>query len=293
MTVPVLHRPRCRKILCKALIQCLDKVPYSDSWQEIYQEHGVGQPFGDILLLTAQDRQRYQALLFQLFRQTPQQLLDLPVDLNRIEASQIYPDEKIFATLAPSHTIVHVKATDAVLNIAQGYRIPLGGYLGMTVNEALQHRYQQVVVIENAEVFQQSERIVWPDVIGQQPALLIFRGSSQATPRASHEFIRQQICPVYAFFDFDPKGLEMAITLPRCDGIILPDFTRTTVNVLRSLSVKEKFNKQFPAQQYLQNRSEFAQVSRLLLGERLAIQQEALLSAQLPLQLIRAYLPES
>ena len=54
-------------------------------------------------------------------------------------------------------------------------------------------------------------------------ALALFRGApGYFRTEVAHEFVRQDTRPTLAFFDFDPKGLSMAASLPRREALCLP-----------------------------------------------------------------------
>lgn len=68
-----------------------------------------------------------------------------------------------------------------------------------------------VVMVENLSVMAALEQIHWPQSL--QHALFVFRGDARDVQTSSaYHFCRQLKCPVVAFADFDPKGVEIALT---------------------------------------------------------------------------------
>lgn len=106
----------------------------------------------------------------------------------------------------------------------QSVQIPTGSMLCMDVHEALALPYEVLVFCENLEPMRRLHAYLWLQGILQgRPALALFRGApGYFRTNVANELLVQDQRPVLAFFDFDPKGLSMAASVPRREALCLP-----------------------------------------------------------------------
>jgi len=112
----------------------------------------------------------------------------------------------------------------AVLPIGMEVSAPKDGFLAMSWQSAISMHYQVLLVCENLETFLQLKEYRWlMDVIKGRPTLGLFRGMVHTfgTDSAAR-LIKNDHRPTLAFFDFDPRGLAMAASLPRREALCLP-----------------------------------------------------------------------
>lgn len=112
----------------------------------------------------------------------------------------------------------------AVAPIGMGLRAPNDGFLGMPWQDAMALPYQVLLICENLETFLQLKEYLWlADLIKGRPTLGLFRGMVHTfgTDGAAR-LIAHDHRPTLAFFDFDPRGLAMAASLPRREALCLP-----------------------------------------------------------------------
>ncbi len=112
----------------------------------------------------------------------------------------------------------------AVVPIGMDVPVPIDGFLAMPWQGAISLSYQVLLVCENLETFLQLREYRWlVDLIKGRPTLGLFRGMVHTfgTDGAAR-LIANDHRPTLAFFDFDPRGLAMAASLPRREALCLP-----------------------------------------------------------------------
>ena len=112
----------------------------------------------------------------------------------------------------------------AVDPIEMGLHAPSGGFFAMPWQSAMLLPYQALLVCENLETFLQLRKYQWlMDLIKGRPTLGVFRGMVHTfgTDGAAR-LIAHDHRPTLAFFDYDPRGLAMAASLPRREALCLP-----------------------------------------------------------------------
>lgn len=118
-----------------------------------------------------------------------------------------------------------------------GIAIPEGSFLAMDWKDALALPYQVLVVCENLEPMRRMHRYGWlQPFLQRRRALVLFRGApAWYRIDTASLLIAADTRPTLALFDFDPKGLEMAASLPRREALCLPPW-----EVLEPLVVERK-----------------------------------------------------
>jgi len=106
----------------------------------------------------------------------------------------------------------------------QGVHIPTGSMLCTDVRQALVLPYEVLVFCENLEPMLLLHTYQWlTEFVKGRPALALFRGApGYFRTDVARELLAQDHRPVLAFFDFDPKGLSMAASVPRREALCLP-----------------------------------------------------------------------
>ncbi|MFN9470928.1 hypothetical protein [Acidovorax sp.] len=105
-----------------------------------------------------------------------------------------------------------------------GIRMPPDGFMSLRAEAALQMPYEVLIVCENLEPMLNLGRYGWlSGFVKGRPALVLFRGAPGLyRTDVATELVRRDHRPTLAFFDFDPKGLSMAASLPRREALCLP-----------------------------------------------------------------------
>lgn len=99
-----------------------------------------------------------------------------------------------------------------------------GSFIAMQWTAALALPYEALLVSENLEPLMLLDRYSWLESFFMgRPILSVFRGAPGMFGNdAAAKLIAQDNRPTLAFFDFDPKGLSMAASLPRREALCLP-----------------------------------------------------------------------
>lgn len=112
----------------------------------------------------------------------------------------------------------------AVVPLGMDMPVPDDGFLAMPWQSAISLQYQVLLVCENLETFLQLREYLWlADLIKGRPTLGLFRGMVHTFGTDGAARLIEHDCrPTLAFFDFDPRGLAMAASLPRRETLCLP-----------------------------------------------------------------------
>jgi hypothetical protein len=134
--------------------------------------------------------------------------------------SQTQPgDSEKWGSQRVSHNMVAVVSMGI-----PGLELPDGSMLCIDAQKALSLPYEVLVFCENLEPMQLMQSYGWlAQYIKARPALALFRGApGYFRSDVAHEMLALDNRPVLAFFDFDPKGLSMAASVPRREALCLP-----------------------------------------------------------------------
>jgi hypothetical protein len=121
------------------------------------------------------------------------------------------------------------------VNMDETLITPLNSFHAMAWEAAAALPYEVLLVCENLEPLMQLREYHWmADFIKGRPTLAIFRGGpGMFTTSDAAKIIAEDVRPTLAFFDFDPKGLSMAASLPRREAICLPNWKDLEAAILR------------------------------------------------------------
>lgn len=110
------------------------------------------------------------------------------------------------------------------LNMPMSVTLSPGQFIGMPWAQALAMPHEVMLVCENLEPILTLHEFQWLDAfVRGRPTLALFRGTlGTFNTAAAAKLIAADTRPTLAFFDFDPKGLSMAASLPRREALCLP-----------------------------------------------------------------------
>jgi len=113
---------------------------------------------------------------------------------------------------------------------------PTGGMLALTSKVALALPYEVLLVCENLEPLLQLHAYGWlSEFLRGRAALAVFRGGpGYFRTDVVANLMRRDTRPTLAFFDFDPKGLSMAASVPRREALCLPPWPQLQADVLKN-----------------------------------------------------------
>lgn len=196
--------------LQRALAANATRFPASEAWRDLVARFECGRIVGRFVELTAADRQRLRQLAQAQWGFDP--LLG-PPDGTRLDVSATARDDKISRQRPLAG---HVLAKGSCLGVAlpEGWsaRLPVAAVDWRTVGA--------VVVVENPDCFD-----AWTPgpSLGLPNPLILYRGHDGiATAVKALLSSAPADRPVAVFPDFDPAGLEIALTTPAATHLIAP-----------------------------------------------------------------------
>jgi len=187
--------------------------PFGAISEYFLNAEGIGKVQGRSVVYTQRDFAAARNLLTSRGFEVSRQLEPVP-------RSQVQPGEsEKWGSLRVSQGLVAVVPLGL-----QGVQIPKGSMLCMDVRQALALPYEVMVFCENLEPMLRLHEYQWlAGFLKGRPALALFRGApGYFRTDVANELLVQDHRPVLAFFDFDPKGLSMAASVPRREALCLP-----------------------------------------------------------------------
>lgn len=265
------------------------KVKSSSQW--IYDIHGFGEVFNGYWIYTEKDRSDIVEMVQQ---QLGVHLLfdPYPEMQSRIVNAEINSNEKLNA-LTVSHDFVLVNSFDKLLLNEQQIDIGLFDSLGIYINadkvDSVEHK--SIVFVENLAVMANLKQLVLAEnAVHLKDALWVYRGDQkhEQTTGTAYVFFRRftESHQLVCFADFDPAGLQIAMTCGALQ-LLAPSF-----DAFDSINVKgteQAYYAQNNAKKYLDIQitlsDELQALYRVMKDNKRTIQQEHLLSHQIPLSL--------
>lgn len=211
-------------------------------------------------------------------------------ELGRAESLSLGRNEK-FATRAVGEGRLRVKTLPGrILQVAGGiWSLPERADLGMDLGTILDKeiRHDALLIIENLQTFHDIHQVNL-DVMVNLPAhdpLVVFRGDAQggAQVDAVHALVRYTKFPVFAFVDFDPAGLLIALNLPRLNEVLAPSL-QDLAEIIQSQGIASRYLEQVAAaphvQKQIQADARLASLWKVIHGTGKALPQEYFHSQQ-------------
>ncbi len=167
--------------------------------------------------------------------------------ISRAQALRLGPNEKLTSAPVKCRRVAIKSLPGQPLCFAgQTIRLPPGCHLdvdGASAAPLLAH--STALLVENWESFERIHDTVLDFSPAGENPLVVWRGDSSKTrPDHALAFLAAINVPVWAFVDYDPSGLLIALRLPRFTGIIAPDLARLERDLAQGLS--ERYQKQLP-----------------------------------------------
>jgi len=281
------------KYFARQLRQAVNRAPINKSCEWIVEVHRLGRIEYGEWIYTEKDRRDILALVQS---QLNVDLLhdQFPEDTTRIIRANTFNEEKP-RTLAVSHDFILVNSLNALHINQQTIEInefqSLGLYINANSIETLEHSC--IVLVENLSVMANLALLNFmPDNKILSNALWLYRGDikTQQTTSMAYQFFRrfkgsqQLIC----FADFDPKGIEIALT-SGADYFIAP--TAQNIKTFQANGGDVDYFKQSESRNYidkhLDDSSNITPLYRLMFEHRKTIKQEHMLAKALTLSIFK------
>ncbi|SIQ99669.1 DUF7281 domain-containing protein [Marinobacterium stanieri] len=274
------------EVVQRALQRAESKVKLNVTWRRIHEETGIGDLVGASLVLSHGDRAQLRDWLNRKTGVDP--LSKEKLGATRMDLAQQGRDEKLAMEPVFGGMIKVARADGTALKLTAGPAIVPPGSLLNVESEALIVAQEPVVIVENGAAMRNWQEINLPDHI--KSAILIYRGHGGDAQHVLNLLKGGGAACRVGFFDFDPAGLQMGLTLP-IDGLLIPaDWPALTAdaNWVRDYNKPESFWHQGVALQYLKQHAPASLTTLIQHIElnQLAITQEHIIKHRIPLQLI-------
>lgn len=274
--------------------------PISQLGQQVQSEYQCGYISNKHLIFSVEDKHRLRQQIITELNVDPFTTQQLPT--SRLEMAKFHANEKL-ASKSAGHDHLLLNCADGILRI-NNIQIPLhsqsvasAGLL--CLNSSLRSiEHQTIVVIENLSIMSLCHRWQLPQEI--QQALWVYRGDykSGASVQVCHDFLEHFGADktIVVFSDMDPKGLEIALSLPFAKFWIGPT-THSWRSLLNNhVANRTGFDTQTKAMNYLLQQlastelsAAFVNLITVIREERSSFRQEHLYSHNVGLELIPIY----
>ncbi|MGY6277168.1 DUF7281 domain-containing protein [Methylomonas sp. MgM2] len=265
--------------------------------QRVISHYGCGYVGNNRLIFTAENKRYLRRQVLKEVGLDPFSVEKLPE--GRLRMAEYHADEKLASKPAGDDHLL-LNGADGIIRV-NGEEIALhphglssAGLLCMNSGiRSVEH--QTIVVVENLAIMPLC--CAWRIPCVDPRALWVYRGDykSGATAGACREFVRRfgSDKTVIVFSDMDPKGLEIALTLPLASFWLGPSKNEWEHLLNGPYANKAGFDTQSQAMNYLLGLSDsnglsepFKQLVFTLQNHRNSLRQEHMFSHNMPLELI-------
>lgn len=272
-------------VIQKALKRAESRIQLNKSWAAIHAATGIGELVGEHLMLSGLDRERLRLWVKRKVGLDP--LSNDVLATTRMEVAQQSRNEKM-ASQAVFGSLVQVARADGkpiILRTGQA-TVPPGSLLSVEPGNLVVAQ-ETLIVVENGSVMRQWHKLELPELLGS--ALLIYRGHGKDVEDVM-ELVREgDAACKYGFFDFDPAGMDMGLSLG-LQGLLIPRSWESLTNEnpwVKGFNQPDTFWRQRPSFERIQAeaRNEIKHIVKHIGDHRLALMQEHLVEHELELTL--------
>jgi hypothetical protein len=275
------------EVVQRALQRAERKVKLNVTWRRIHEEMGIGDPVGASLVLSHDDRAQLRDWLNRKTGVDP--LSKEKLGATRMDVAQKGRDEKLAEGTVFGGMIKVTRADGTALKLTSGPAIVPPGALLNVEPESLVVAQEAVVIVENGAVMRHWHEINLPDPI--KSAILVYRGHGEDARHVLNLMKDGGAGSRVGFFDFDPAGLQMGLTLP-VDALLIPvEWQTLTADAswVVDFNKHEAFWHQGEALRYLKSHApaSLATLIRHMEQHQLALTQEHIVKHRIPLKLVK------
>jgi len=261
--------------------QAKNKVPDNSLHRQIRELTGTGSLDGRSITLTEQCRSTIERF-FDM--EIGQPLIELNFKAKSRHDSSDNPDEKwstegVFSNLINITTLGNWPFKESPV-------IPAGVILSGTKGDFDFSNIKAVVVVENGEILTQWEKTAKLMPPPFNSAVAIYRGHGQNIKKVK-ELIKSLNIPIGLYFDFDPKGLEIAMEYNQKEEchLIIPE---ATPEQLKLITKQSAFEKQFEAlQRLIKAKKQYYSLAITMKKFEIAVMQEKIAKNRICLRLFK------
>lgn len=220
------------KILLRIVRSDSEYFSLSASGRSFVHSYGIGGIYGSRLKFSIEDKKRISDLLESQGVSNDIDPNLLTKSLTRAGSLEMSHDEKRTSICVKRRTMLVKPMPGNGFLLADGkhpVRLPIeNSSLLVDVSADDSFCYTSVIVVENWECFDRFHQLHLIDFsrAGDNP-IILWRGDGSPESNASgaYDFLRRSEKKVFAFVDYDPSGLCIALGLPGLSGVLLPDET--------------------------------------------------------------------
>lgn len=241
----------------------------SDIGESVVEHYHCGRIQNNKLMFTAQDKFKLRSQLKIEFGFDPLFTEQLPGD--RLDVAKHHDNEKL-AKLPPSHDHILINCPRGTLQlnsqkiVLQSEQLPNAGM--MCLSSGINHiEHGAIVIVENLAIMQLCSRFILPPLC--QNALWVYRGDHNSGAKASacYDLLNRlgEDKEIIVFSDMDPKGLEIALTIPYAKYWLGPETLEWTNCLKSKYASRSGFDIQTQAMKYLLNQVENGSLSKAII----------------------------
>jgi hypothetical protein len=273
-------------VIQKALKRAESRIKLNKSWSAIHMASGIGELVGEYLMLSGRDRERLRLWVKQKVGFDP--LSNDVLAATRMEVAQQGRNEKVASQTVFGSLVQVARADGKPIMLRTGQAsVPPGSLLSVEPGNLVVAQ-ETLIVVENGSVMRLWHKLELPEVLGS--ALLIYRGHGRDVEDVM-ELVREgDAACKYGFFDFDPAGMEMGLSLG-LQGLLIPRSWASLTNEntwVKAFNQPDTFWRQRPSFERIQAEAtnEIKHVVKHIGDHRLALMQEHLVEHRVELGLI-------
>lgn len=273
------------------------KRPLSPLGRQVQARYGCGYVSNNRLVFSAEDKRRLRRQVTDELGLDPLTTGQLPAE--RLEMAQYHANEKLASKPAGDDQLL-LNSADGIIRVNNAQirlypeSIKTAGLLCLNSSiKTVEHR--TIVVVENLAIMPLC--CTWRLPLPDQDALWVYRGDhkSGAKAQACRDFLARFGAgkTVIVFSDMDPKGLEIALTLPYAKFWLGPDANSWRPLLKSQYASDIGFDAQSEATGYLLRQLDLNSLSEpfknlisAMRDERSSFRQEHTYSHNVPLELI-------
>lgn len=277
-----------RQVIMSAMRVCqqaMGKTALTKTWEQLHTHFSIGQLRGRYVHLSEQDREQLRLLIKQRTRiDVLLDDVDAILQADRLELAQRTSNEKVSGH-AVSRDRVFLASVSGTFDI-NGRCVALLPGAAMVCSASAVGSIEHLVVVENLATLYALDQYVWPSEC--ESAIMVFRGSVSRKSRNAVQWSPGAVKPlidraqrITFFGDFDPKGIQMALTGARVSGWIAPTEQSIKACCDAGLNQPHTFTKQHEAFRWLLTYYPKHPQIEQVRDARLALMQESLVGKEL------------
>ena len=270
--------------------------PSSEIGLSVIERYQCGRSHNNKLIFTTKDKSELRSQIKHEINIDPFITDQLPD--SRLELAKFHDNEKLAKNpVSQDHILINCPTGSLQLN-NQNIQlhpdiIPNVGFMPIA-SSISQINHNAIVVVENLAIMQLCNQLALPPLC--KNALWVYRGDNKsgAKAEACYDLLTRfgQDKEVIVFSDMDPKGLEIALTLPYASYWLGPETDSWTRCLQSPHASRSGYDLQTRAMKYLLNRSDAGSLSKpindlvlLMRTEHSSYRQEHMLAHNIPLAL--------